>query len=116
MKMSTQKDTAAESLKKLDEVKNSTKVNGSNHFNMMFNELIENTQQMKLKNEKQSNIRTFFSFKISFMYTVYSYSMKKSSILISVVFFCPKSPKPYIADTWLQTIFLGTVGVCFRQV
>ena len=50
MKMSTQKDTAAESLKKLDEVKNSTKVNGSNHFNMMFNELIENTQQVKLKN------------------------------------------------------------------
>ena len=33
------KITAAESLKKLDEGKNFTEVNGSNHLNIIFNEL-----------------------------------------------------------------------------
>ena len=36
---------------------------------------------------------------------------KKYSILIPVVFFCPKNPKLYIADT-----FLGTTGVRYKQV
>ena len=36
-----------------------------------------------------------------FIYTIYSYGMKKSSILISIVSFCPKAQKFYIADTWL---------------
>ena len=36
------KITAAEALKKLDEVKIFLKVNGSDHLNMLFNELIEN--------------------------------------------------------------------------
>ena len=42
---------AAETLKKLDEVKNFIEVNGSDHLNMIFNELIENVEQMKLKNQ-----------------------------------------------------------------
>ena len=29
---------------------------------MIFNELIENVEQMKLKNKKLSNIRSFFRF------------------------------------------------------
>ena len=42
---------------------------------------------------------------------------KKSSILIPVVFSCPKNPKLYIADTWLKrALFLGTTGVRYRQV
>ena len=36
---------------------------------------------------------------------------KKSLILIYVVFFCPKIPELYIADT-----FLGTAGVRYRQI
>ena len=38
------KKTAAEALKKLDEKKNFTKVNRSDHLNMLFNELIENVE------------------------------------------------------------------------
>ena len=45
------KITAAEALKKLDEVKNLIEVNGSDHLNMIFNELIENVEQMRLKNQ-----------------------------------------------------------------
>ena len=56
------KVTAAKTLKKLDEVKNFIKVNGSDHLNMIFNELIEDVEQMKLKNQKQSDIRSFFRF------------------------------------------------------
>ena len=52
---------------------------------------------MKLKNQKQNNIRSFFrSYIYSFIYTIYSYGIKKSSILISVVFICPKNKKLYI--------------------
>ena len=54
------KTTAAEALKKLDEMKKIIKVNKSDHLNMIFNELIENLEQMKLKNHKLSNIRSFF--------------------------------------------------------
>ena len=54
--------TAAEALKKLDDEKNFTEVNKSDHLNMIFNELIENVEQMKLKNKKLSNIRSFFRF------------------------------------------------------
>ena len=51
---------ATEALKKLDEVKNFIEVNGSDHLNTIFNELIENVKQMKLKNQKQSDVRSFF--------------------------------------------------------
>ena len=54
------KITASETLKKLDEVKNFVEVNGSDHLNIIFNELIENFEQMKLKNQKQNDIRSFF--------------------------------------------------------
>ena len=54
------KITAAEALKKLDEVKKFIKVNKSNHLNIIFKELIEKVEQMKLKNQKLSNIRSFF--------------------------------------------------------
>ena len=53
------KITAAEALKRFDEVKNFIEVNGSDHLNMIFNELIKNVEQMKLKNQKQSDIRRF---------------------------------------------------------
>ena len=50
----------AETLKKLDEVKNFIEVNRRDYLNMIFNKLIENVEQMKLKNQKQSDIRSFF--------------------------------------------------------
>ena len=56
------KITAAEALNYLNEVKNLIEVNGSDHLNMIFNKLIENLEQMTLKNQKQSNIRCFFRF------------------------------------------------------
>ena len=35
-------------------------VNGSDHLYMIFYELIENVEQIKLKNQKQSDVRSFF--------------------------------------------------------
>ena len=52
----------AETLKKLEEVRNFIEVNGRDHLNMIFNELIENVEQVTLKNQKQSDIRSFFRF------------------------------------------------------
>ena len=52
----------AETLKKLEEVRNFIEVNGKDHLNMIFNELIENVEQVTLKNQKQSDIRSFFRF------------------------------------------------------
>ena len=46
------KITAAEALKKVDEFKNFIEAKGSDHLNLIFNELIENVEQMKLKNQK----------------------------------------------------------------
>ena len=54
------KITAAEALKKLNEVENLIEVNGSDYLNMIFNEFFENVEQMKRKNQKQSDIRSFF--------------------------------------------------------
>ena len=54
------KITAAEALKKLDEVNGFIEVNGSDHLNLIFNELIENVKQIELNNQKQSDIRSFF--------------------------------------------------------
>ena len=42
------KITAAEALKKLDEAKNFMEVNGSDHLNIIFDELTINVEQMKL--------------------------------------------------------------------
>ena len=53
------KITAAKALKNLDEMKNFIEVNGSDHLNMIFNELNEKVEQMKLKNQKQNDIRSF---------------------------------------------------------
>ena len=61
------KVTAAEALKKLDEVKNFIEVNRSDHMNVTFNESIENVEQMKFKNQKQCGIRGFFISYISFI-------------------------------------------------
>ena len=47
------KITAAEALKKLDEVKKFKEVNRSDHLNIIFNKLIENVDQMKFKNLKK---------------------------------------------------------------
>ena len=43
------KITATEALKTLDEVESFIEVKGSNQSNMIFNELIENVEQMTLK-------------------------------------------------------------------
>ena len=56
----TRNITAPEALKKFYELKNLIEVNGSDHLNMIFNDLIENVKQMKLKSQKQSDIRSFF--------------------------------------------------------
>ena len=53
------KITAAKALKNLDEVKNFIEVNGSDHLNMIFNELNEKVGQMNLKNQKQNDTRIF---------------------------------------------------------
>ena len=37
---------------------------------MIFNELIENVEQMKLKNQKQNDIRSFLDLKMYFIYTI----------------------------------------------
>ena len=51
---------ATEALKKLYEVQHFIEVNRNDHLNMVFNELFENVEQMKLKNQKQSDIRSCF--------------------------------------------------------
>ena len=53
---------SAEALEKLDEVKNLIEVNKSDHLNIIFHELIENVEQMTLKNQKPCDIRSFFRF------------------------------------------------------
>ena len=53
------KITSADALKKLDEVKNFIEINGSDYLNLIFNELIEIVEQLMLKNQKQSDIRSF---------------------------------------------------------
>ena len=45
----SRKITAAETLKKLDKVKNFIEINASDHLNMIFNELSENMEQIRLK-------------------------------------------------------------------
>ena len=74
---------------------------------MIFNELIEKVLQMKLKNQKQRDIRSFLRYEnIFYLYCILVSYEKKSSILIPVVFFSPKNVNLYLADTWLQgTLF-----------
>ena len=63
------KITAAETLKKFNEVENFIEVNGSDQLNMIFNESIGNVEQMKFKNKKQSDIRSFFrSYNIFYLH------------------------------------------------
>ena len=81
------KITEAEATKKLDEVKNFIEVNRSDHMNIIFNDSLEIAKQMKLKNQKQSDIRSFFKSYISFILLTLIVR-KKSSILNNVVFFC----------------------------
>ena len=54
------KITPAEALRKLDEVKNFIQINRSHHLNKIISESIENVEQMKPKNQKQSDIKSFF--------------------------------------------------------
>ena len=69
---------------------------------MIFNELIEKVLQMKLKNQKQRDIRSFLRYEnIFYLYCILVSYEKKSSILIPVVFFSPKIVNLYLADTWL---------------
>ena len=50
--------TAAGTSKKLVKVKNLIEVNGNDHLNMIVNELIENVEQVNLKNQKQKDMRS----------------------------------------------------------
>ena len=87
-------------------MKNFVEVNGSDHLNIIFNELIENFEQMKLKNQEQNDIRSFFrSWIYFFIYTIYSYGIAPK-IKISIY-----SGHLIKADT-----FLGTSGVRYGQV
>ena len=62
-------ESIREALKKLDEVKKFIEVNGSDHLNMIFVKLIENVEQMKIKNQKQNYIWSFFrSWNIFYLY------------------------------------------------
>ena len=57
-------------------------VNGSDHLNMIFNELIKNVEQMKVKNQKQSDIRNILKYilkYISFMLFTLSYEKNPPS-------------------------------------
>ena len=81
------KITEAEAIKKLDEVKNFIEVNRNDHMNIIFNDSIEIVEQMKLKNQRQSDIRSFFRSYISFILLTLIVR-KKSSILNNAVFFC----------------------------
>ena len=70
---------------------------------MIFNELIEKVLQMKLKNQKQRDIRSFLRYEnIFYLYCILVSYEKKSSILIPVVFFSPKNVNLYLADTFLR--------------
>ena len=69
---------AAEVLKKINEVKNFIEVNGSDHLNMIFNELIENVEKMKLKIKNKVILEVSLDLKIYFIYTAYQCRMKKS--------------------------------------
>ena len=86
------KITVAEAIKKLDEVKNFIEVNRSNRMNIIFNDSIELVEQMKLKNQKQNDIRSFFRSYILFLQLTLV-MRKKSSILNNVVFFLLKKSK-----------------------
>ena len=69
-------------------------VNGSDHLNIIFNESIENVAQMKLKNKKNKVIlEVSLDLKIYFIYTVYSYRMKKILLLNLCCLFLPKKSK-----------------------
>ena len=54
------KITAAEVLKKLDKVKNFRDVNGTDHLKIIFIEIIENVEQMKLKNQNKVKLEVSF--------------------------------------------------------
>ena len=58
-------------------------------MNIIFNDSIEIVEQMKLKNQKQSDIRSFFRSYILFIQLTLIVR-KKSSILNNVVFFTKK--------------------------
>ena len=94
-------------------MKNFIEVNRRDYLNMIFNKLIENVEQMKLKNQKQSDIRSFFrSWNIFYLYSLLVSYEKK---ILHLNFFAQKiqnsSGHVVIADT-----FLGTAVVRFRKV
>ena len=60
-----------------DEAKNFIEANRNDHLNMIFNELIENVEQVKLKNRKKVILEISLDLKIYFIFIVYSYHMKK---------------------------------------
>ena len=92
--------TTAETLKKLHEVKNFIQVNERDHLTMIFNELIENVEQMKLKNQKQSNIRSFFRSQNIFYLYCFLVSYEKILNHNFCFFFLPKK---------FRTLYSGTL-------
>ena len=58
----------------------------SDHVNIIFSELIENVDQMKLKKMKNKvTLEVSLDLKIYFNYTIYSHCMNPLPILIFVV-------------------------------
>ena len=62
-----------------DEAKNFIEANRNDHLNKIFNELIENVEQVKLKNRKKVILEISLDLKIYFIFIVYSYHMKKKN-------------------------------------
>ena len=81
---------------------------------MIFNELIENVEQMKLKNKK---LEVSLNLKIFFIYTVFLYRMRKnlpSSFLLP--FFPQKSKTLFDGHIVIADSFLGTAVDRYRKV
>ena len=96
-------------------MKNFIEVNGSKHLNMIFNELFENAEQMKLKNKKNKEI-----LEISLNLKKHFHSLLVFYKIILHLNFCDpflakNSKTLYSGHLVIQMLFLGTVSVCYRQ-
>ena len=98
-------------------MENFIEVKESNHLNMIFNESIENVEQMKLKNKNKVILEVSLDLKIFFIYTLYSYRMKKILHLNFCCLFLPKKSKTlYGGHLLIADTFLGTADAHDRQV
>ena len=83
---------------------------------MIFNELIENVEQMKVKKSKKVILEVSLDLKIYFIYIVYLYRMKKNPSYFLLSFFARKIKTLYSRYLVIADTFYGTAGVHYRQV